>query len=176
MKHTFGAVAIALALALTGCGTAPQSAPLAASQSAASLTAQDKKLVKQQIKPLIKLYFKYLDDNNDGRVSRKELARNAPGPFLMNPYFDKNKDKHLDYNELLELMGTTIHNAAKLLYAAADTNFDGKVTREDTKKIPFSKYLFALMDANDDGLVTLAEMEKFVTAPANFKSAEWTED
>src|SRR5690606_19438684 len=27
---------------------------------------------------VIKVYFRYLDDNNDGKVSKKELAKNAP--------------------------------------------------------------------------------------------------
>ncbi|MNR81163.1 EF hand [compost metagenome] len=153
-----------LVLMLAGCGhpTAPQAA--IGTTSSESLSAQDVNLVKSQIKQLVKVYFRYLDDNNDGRVSKKELAKNAPGPFFMRPYFDKDNDGYLSYDELLQMMGTTVHTAAKLLYTVCDTNFDGQVTRDDIALVPFAKYFFTLVDKNDDGVVSLAEFEKFVTS------------
>lgn len=119
-----------LVLMLAGCGTSPTAQAPVTTAAAETLSAQDVNLVKSQIKGVIKLYFRYLDDNKDGKVSKKELAKNAPGPFLMRPYFDKNKDGYLSEEELLQMMGTTVQFAAELLYTAFDTNFDGKVTRE----------------------------------------------
>ncbi len=153
-----------LALMLAGCGQ--QSLPQASvsTAEAETLSAQDVNLVKSQIKGVIKVYFRYLDDNKDGRVSKKELAKNAPGPFLMRPYFDKNKDGYLSEDELLQMMGTTVQFAAELLYTVFDTDFDGKVTRDDIRHIPFAKYVFTVADRNDDGVITKNEFEKFVTS------------
>ena len=153
-----------LALILAGCGQQPTSPVSATTANSETVSAQDVNLVKGQIKGVIKVYFRYLDDNNDGKVSKKELAKNAPGPFLMRPYFDKNNDGYLSYEELLQMMGTTVHTAAQLLYTACDTNFDGKVTRDDVKLIPFAKYFFTLADKNDDGVISHSEFEKFVTS------------
>jgi Ca2+-binding EF-hand superfamily protein len=153
-----------LALMLAGCGHSPLPQASIGTTASESLSAQDVNLVKSQIKQLVKVYFRYLDDNGDGRVSKKELAKNAPGPFFMRPYFDKNNDGYLSYDELLQMMGTTVHTAAKLLYTVCDTNFDGQVTRDDIKLVPFAKYFFTLVDKNDDGVVSLTEFEKFVTS------------
>lgn len=162
MKKTLTVLAAAALLA--GCGHSPM--PLATPAAPLAVSAQDRPLVKAQIRGLIKVYFRYIDRNDDGKLSKKELARQSPGPFLMSPYFDKNKDGHLSEPELLELMGATVDAAARVLHAACDLDFDGKVTRDDCRKIPFSKYLFVLMDANDDGEVTLSELERFITGPA----------
>ncbi|MNX99224.1 EF hand [compost metagenome] len=159
---------VVLALALAGCGSAPAIAPRVA--EAETLEAKDVNLVKGQIKQVMKVYFNYLDDNHDGRVSKKELAKNAPGPFFMRPYFDKDNDGYLSFDELLQMMGTTVATAARLLYTACDTNFDGKVTRSDIALIPFAKYFFALADKNDDGTVSLSEFERFVTSIALVKN------
>ncbi|MNY68967.1 EF hand [compost metagenome] len=62
------------------------------------------------------------------------------------------------------MMGTTVHTAAKLLYTVCDTDFDGRVTRDDIKLVPFAKYFFTLVDKNDDGVISMSEFEKFVTS------------
>ncbi len=153
-----------LALTLAGCGQQPLAPATVTTSTTETVSAQDVNLVKSQIKQLVKVYFRYLDDNNDGRVSKKELAKNAPGPFFMRPYFDKNNDGYLSYDELLQMMGTTVHTAAKLLYTVCDTDFDGRVTRDDIKLVPFAKYFFTLADKNDDGVISLTEFEKLVTS------------
>lgn len=160
MKHLV--LPVFLTLMLAGCGGTP--APQATVAESTTLQAKDVDLVRGQIKELMKLYFKYLDDNGDGRVSKKELAKNAPGPFFMRPYFDKNNDGYLSYNELLQMMATTVDTASRLLYTICDTDFDGKVTRSDIKLVPFAKMLFTLADKNDDGVISLAEFERIVTS------------
>jgi Ca2+-binding EF-hand superfamily protein len=159
-----------LLLTLTGCGVQPSQPVRAAVQTTVSLSAQDVDLVKRQIKGLMRHYFDYLDVNNDGKVSKKEMARQAPATFLMNPYFDHDKDGYLSFDELLDMMGHTVETAVKVLYVACDLDFDGKVTRDDATKVPFGKYLFSLMDKDDDGVVSRAEMEKFVTNVARIKN------
>lgn len=155
-------VAVALTLTLAGCGRAPSSAP-ALERPAAPAAAQDVDLVKKQIKGLMRHYFDYIDRNDDGKLTKKEMARQAPATFLMNPYFDKNKDGVIVFDELLDMMGHTVATAVQVLYVACDLDFDGQVTREDAQQVPFGKFLFAFMDKNDDGVVSRTEMEKFVT-------------
>lgn len=92
------------------------------------------------------------------------LAKNAPGPFLMRPYFDTNNDGYLSYDELLQMMATTIDTASRLLYTICDTDFDGKVTRSDVKLVPFAKMLVTLADKDDNGEISLAEFERLVTS------------
>ncbi len=168
MKHV--APIALLALFLAGCGGSPVQQASVRPPSAETLEARDVNLVKGQIKQLMKLYFKYLDDNGDGLVSKKELAKNAPGPFFMRPYFDKNNDGYLSFDELLQMMATTVDTATRLLYTVCDTNFDGKVTREDIKHVPYAKLVFTLADKDDDGEVSLGEFQKLVTSLGLVKS------
>lgn len=159
-----------LTLMLAGCGLQPApQAPMQVAQ-ADTATAQDVALIKSQLKGVIKLYFRYLDENKDGKVSKKELARRAPAPFWMRPYFDKDQDGYLSEDELLQMMASTVQVATDLLYAAFDTDFNGKVTRDDIRLIPFAKYVFTVIDKNEDGVISKAEFEKFVTSFGLIKS------
>ncbi len=110
--------------------------------------------------------FAAADIDSDGRLSIDEVASSSTkrvnkkvGELFTK--FDANGDSCLIKDELKD------KKAQKLGLAAADTNNDGKLTKEELtsffqkKTSDRSAAAFKLRDANTDGFVTLDELKQF---------------
>jgi len=120
-------------------------------------------------------FFRMLDTNHDGRISREELARAVE----LFDRLDRNHDGFLDAKELTEIPGIasseepTINPAAPLVRRKAggnlqhgnvsqflkrfDADGDGKLSMQETP--PFLKKDFSKIDTNGDGFLDRAELE-----------------
>lgn len=110
--------------------------------------------------------FAAADTDSDGRLSMDEVASSSTkrvnkkvGELFTK--FDANGDGCVTKDEM------TAKKAQKLGLAAADTNNDGKLTKEESisffqkKTSDRSAAAFKLRDANTDGFVTLDELKQF---------------
>jgi Ca2+-binding EF-hand superfamily protein len=99
-------------------------------------------------------HFRYLDTNNDGRVSRSEWH----GALLLFNAMDRNRDGYLTPAE-------TIGNEPPTdLFTSVDVNGDGTITIPEWH---WSRQSFDQRDANKDGRLTAEEFRGVLTPNAN---------
>lgn len=103
------------------------------------------------------MMFKKMDANGDGAVSKAEFnAFNAKRFKEM----DANGDGKVTREEMDVRVNQVMRNGLKHLddrFAAADTNHDGVLDREEAKAMPVMLVYFDEVDTNHDGKVTREE-------------------
>lgn len=101
--------------------------------------------------------FAEADTNHDGQVSLAEFQAARAARFAR---ADRNGDGVLGDDDLPRFARNNPAMLAKIhaLQQAADTNGDGRVTREEFDAA--GNHLFALADANHDGVVDASEMKQ----------------
>lgn len=96
--------------------------------------------------------FKALDTNGDGRVTVDESK--LPARFFAR--LDTNQDKAVTREELAAVSHFGA-GKSNFMFAKADANKDGKVTRAEGTQAALAR--FDLADENRDGAITRAELE-----------------
>ncbi|HEY9856628.1 MAG TPA: EF-hand domain-containing protein [Stenomitos sp.] len=152
--------ALALSLALAGCGvsTAPTVAPKATTQR--TLKAQDINFVRSALKSVVQKEFKTLDTDQDGRLTRQELSRKSPLFLVMFQTIDLDQDGYVTYDEFMNRMSNNMEAVSRVLFSFLDANSDGVIASGDTNRM-----LIGFLDANNDGQVTFQEFQAFIMSP-----------
>jgi hypothetical protein len=100
--------------------------------------------------------FKDADTNGDGAVSRAEYAAARMARF---DKLDRNGDGSIsrdDFGRLIRL-APRLGRRIDMLLAAADTNYDGRVSRAEYGAMPMP--LFDRLDLNHDGRIDSQELD-----------------
>jgi Ca2+-binding EF-hand superfamily protein len=137
--------------------------------------AISKKLSAKEITEL-KAIFKDADLNEDGKITKQELKKMlvAIGQPIedadrMLANADISGDGVVDFDEFCEYKSPKLSaeeiNKMKELFAAADLNKDGKITKKELKKmlekigrpVADADRMMAWADADGDGIVNFAE-------------------
>lgn len=114
-----------------------------------------------------------LDTNQDGRLSREEVAAARGGRGGKNPLLeqfdaiDANRDAHIDRVELRNWherqrpqREAQMRQRFEARFAAADLNGDGKLSRVEVgEKMPRLATRFAWMDDDKDGFLSREELQ-----------------
>ncbi|KAI1698033.1 EF hand domain-containing protein [Ditylenchus destructor] len=85
-------------------------------------------------------YFKQLDLNGDGNISREEIE--------------------IIIEQIKAIGGDTYETALRLVFNLTDANKDGSVTLDELRKYP--EVLFKAIDENGDGKLSFEEHKAFV--------------
>ncbi len=112
----------------------------------------------QAREPMEDMMFKQMDANADGAVSRSEFnAFNAKRFKEMDS--DKNGKVTLEEMKGLRMKAMASRGMEHLdkRFAAADTNHDGGLDREEAQALPYVAMYFDEIDTNKDGKMTREE-------------------
>jgi Ca2+-binding EF-hand superfamily protein len=99
--------------------------------------------------------IKKLDKDGDGKISKAEWLAGGRKAAVFDT-LDANGDGYVDAAELKA--GGDAIRAARDEFVAADTNKDGKWSRDEWKAAGFDERVFDKLDTNKDGFVTRAEL------------------
>jgi hypothetical protein len=127
-------------------GAALLAAPLAAQRFARGQGGQQRDPIEA---------FRDADTNGDGAVSRAEYAAARMARF---DKLDRNGDGSIsrdDFGRLIRL-APRLGRRIDMLLAAADTNYDGRVSRAEYGVMPMP--LFDRLDLNHDGKIDAQEL------------------
>jgi Ca2+-binding EF-hand superfamily protein len=108
--------------------------------------------------------FSKIEKNKDGKISKQEYMDAAAGDFAG---LDKNKDGFLTKGELKAIDTIVMDKFLK----EADTNKDGKISREEFTK--YAEKRFKFLDKNNDGFIDQKEWNEMKDGanPRNSKVA-----
>lgn len=109
--------------------------------------------------------LKAADTNADGKISRDEANASLPGMAKNFDTLDKNKDGFITKDEMHRGPGAGKGGPGHRMHEhmkAADTNGDGKFSREEANaSLPRIAKNFDAIDTDKDGLLTKEELRAF---------------
>ncbi len=107
------------------------------------------------LSPAVQYRFEQADTDHSGGLDRAEAA--AAGYNVENfDVIDTNHDHIITLYEISAYLAARARD-----WAAADTNGDGVVTRDEAAKVPSLAKIFTQADRNGDGVVSKKEQESF---------------
>jgi len=136
---------------------------MAANQSGVSKKAQDAKFNEM---------FSAVDTNKTGKISKDEAKQRASDLYENFDVLDANHDGGLTKSEIKQAIATAEKRRREFSQSLekADTDKNGKLSREEAKALPNLSANFDAIDSNHDDVLVIKEIADYVRANANSAS------
>jgi len=129
--------------------------------------------IKKEREARFNEFFKALDTDHSGTLSKQEAALKAPDLAESFDAIDANHDGVLTKNEIKAAIATA--NKRRQAFTQnlekADKDHNGQLSREEAQRLPNLSANFDAIDSNHDGQLVIKEIADFIRAKGNTAAA-----
>ena len=126
------------------------------------------KAVNKELEAKFDQYFQMMDTDKSGKISKVEAQAKDPSLLEHFDEMDANHDGQLTKAEIKKALAAAEKRQLQFVknLEKADTDKNGKLSREEAKALPNMSANFDEIDSNQDGELVMQEITNFLRAKA----------